>query len=153
MKPLLRELAGRLAPSPLRGEGRGEGPRGHVFLCNWYNAVNDIWTELFQEPEDHAGEMETSFMLYSHPQLVAKTESGALAADSGATAKTRFEAINRGWISITRPWHLLTTNSGSGNPHHAAPEKAEKMMKHLVDRLGGFLYELATAKLDDRFPY
>jgi len=139
MKPLLRELAGN--------------SQAHLFLCNWYNAVNDIYHDIFQEPEDHAGEMETSFGLAYFPHLVAKTESGAIAGDAGTTAKTRFDAINRGWVSITRPWHLLTTNTGSGNPHQASPEKAEIMMKHLVERLGGFLHELAVAEIDDRFPY
>lgn len=139
LKPLLRELAGK--------------KDAHVFLCNWYNALNDIYHEIFQEKEDHAGEMETSFGLAFFPDLVAKTGDGKLTADAGAIANTRFEAINRGWVSITRPWHLLTTNSGSGNPHQATAEKGQAMMQRLVERLGGFLHELATAKLDDRFPF
>jgi creatinine amidohydrolase len=97
--------------------------------------------------------METSFMLATHPHLVAKRPDGKLAADDGLAAKTRFEAINRGWVSITRPWHLLTTNSGSGNPHAASPEKAEKMLTLLAERLGTFLAELSVAKIDDKFPY
>jgi creatinine amidohydrolase len=139
MKPLLRELANRTP--------------AHVFLCAWYNALNDIYHEIFQEPEDHAGEMETSFGLAYFPHLVAKMADGKLAADDGTTKKTRFEAINRGWVSITRPWHLLTTNSGSGNPHHASAEKAEKLMEHMAVRLGGFLHELAVSPLDDKFPF
>lgn len=139
MKPLLRELAGKTS--------------AHVFLCAWYNALNDIYHEIFQEREDHAGEMETSFGLAYFPDLVAKTNDGKLTADSGAVSKSRFEAINRGWVSITRPWHLLTSNSGSGNPHHSSPEKARLMMDKLVERLGGFLHELATSHVDERFPF
>lgn len=138
-KPLLRELAGN--------------KDGHVFLCNWYTALNDIYHEIFQEKEDHAGEMETSFGLAYFPDLVAKTSDGQLTADGGAIAKTRFEAINRGWVSITRPWHLLTTNSGSGNPHQATAKKGQLMMQRLVERLGGFLHELATSPVDERFPF
>jgi creatinine amidohydrolase len=92
-------------------------------------------------------------MLYSHPHLVARTVAGKLAGDDGRTAESRFQAINRGWVSITRPWHLLTTNTGSGYPHAASPEKAKKMLDILVDRLGTFLVELAAAKVDERFPY
>jgi creatinine amidohydrolase len=139
MKPLLRELADKID--------------GHLFLCNWYTAANDAYAELMEHPDDHAGEMETSFILAYHPHLVAKTPDGKLAADDGATAKTRFEAINRGWVSISRPWHLLTTNSGAGYPHKAHPDKARKLMDLLVDRLGTFLVELSAAKLDERFPY
>ena len=139
LKPLLREIAGKKG--------------AHVFLCNWYNALNDIYHEIFQEKEDHAGEMETSFGLAFFPDLVGKGPDGKLIADAGSTNKTRFEAINRGWVSITRPWHLLTSNSGSGNPHQATADKGQLMMKHLVDRLGGFLHELATATIDERFPF
>jgi creatinine amidohydrolase len=139
MKPLLRELAGKTS--------------AHVFLCSWYQALNDVYHEVFQEREDHAGEMETSFGLRYFPHLVAKTEQGTLAADAGSTAKSRFEAINRGWVSITRPWHLLTTNSGSGNPHFSTAEKGELMMQRVVERLGGFLHELAASPLDEKFPF
>jgi creatinine amidohydrolase len=138
-KPLLRELAGK--------------KEAQLFLCNWYTALNDIYHEIFQENEDHAGEMETSFGLAYFPNLVAKTADGKLTADAGSTSKTRFEAINRGWVSITRPWHLLTTNSGSGNPHQATAEKGQRMMQVLVERLGGFLHELATTPVDERFPF
>jgi creatinine amidohydrolase len=72
--------------------------------------------------------METSFGLAFFPELVARNEDGSLAADDGETRESRFEAINRGWISMTRPWHLLTTNSGSGNPHAASKEKGEQLM-------------------------
>ena len=139
MKPLLRELAGKTS--------------AHLFLCNWYNAVNDRFLEIFSQPEDHAGEMETSFGLAYFPHLVATNPDGSFAADTGKTAETRFEAISRGWVSITRPWHLLTTNSGSGDPRAASPDKARQMMEVIVERLGTFLLELSHAPLDERFPY
>jgi creatinine amidohydrolase len=140
MKPLLRELADKID--------------GHLFLCNWYTVLSrDEAAEIFEHDDDHGGEMETSFILATHPHLVARRPDGKLAADDGKTAKTRFEAINRGWVGITRPWHLLTTNSGSGNPHAASAEKAEKMLAILAERLGAFLAELSAAKIDDKFPY
>jgi creatinine amidohydrolase len=139
MKPLLRELAGK---TPVQ-----------LFLCNWYKAFDDEYHNIFSAPEDHAGEMETSFALAYFPHLVGRDENGGLLADEGQTAKTRFEAVNRGWVSITRPWTLLTTNTGSGNPHAATAEKAERMMQLLVERLASFLVDLATAKIDKRFPF
>jgi creatinine amidohydrolase len=88
-----------------------------------------------------------------HPQLVAKNANGTLAADAGEIAKSRFEAVNRGWVSITRPWHLLTTNTGVGNPHAASADKARRMMDLLVPRLAQFLVELSASPLDERFPF
>lgn len=139
IKPLLRELYGSVS--------------AQIFLCNWYNCLNDVWNQFYQHPEDHAGEMETSFILGYLPQLVGKTADGKLIGDDGQVAKSRFEAVNRGWVSITRPWHLLTTNSGSGYPHAADGEKAQRMMKLLEERLGAFLLELSNSPLDDKFPF
>jgi creatinine amidohydrolase len=139
MKPLLRELADKID--------------GQLFLCNWYTVLKDEYAQLMEHPDDHAGEMETSFILAFYPHLVARTADGKLAADDGATAQTRFEAVNRGWVSITRPWHLLTTNSGAGYPHAAHPDKAHKLLDLLVERLSTFLVELSQARLDERFPY
>jgi len=139
MKPLLRELCNKT--------------EARLFLCNWYNALADIYHDIFKEKEDHAGEMESSFGLAFFPDLVARNEDGSLTADEGETRKTQFEAINRGWVSITRPWHLLTTNSGSGNPHAASADKGELLMQHLVERLGTFLLELSNATIDSQFPF
>jgi len=36
---------------------------------------------------------------------------------------------------MSRPWHLLTSNSGSGNPHAATAEKGQQMMDVLVERI------------------
>jgi creatinine amidohydrolase len=139
LKPVLRELHGQT--------------EAQLFLCNWYRVLADIERELFSEPDDHAGEMETSVILAYHPHLVARDADGRLAADAGATAKSRFDAVNRGWVSITRAWHLLTTNSGAGNPHAASAEKGLRMMDELVARLSTFLVELSASPLDERFPF
>jgi creatinine amidohydrolase len=139
LKGVLRELYGK---SPAK-----------LFLCNWYQVYLDVYHEIFRERDDHAGEMETSLALAYWPELVARRDDGTLTADEGRTAASRFEAVNRGWVSITRPWHLLTTNAGAGNPHAAAADKGRRVVEILVDRLSRFLVELSAATLDERFPY
>ncbi|MDR1959818.1 MAG: creatininase family protein [Planctomycetaceae bacterium] len=123
------------------------------FLCNWFQIVNDVYHDIFQEPEDHAGEMETSLILAVYPELVARDAQGNLTADDGVGKPTRFEAVNRGWIGMVRPWHLFTTNTGHGYPHHASPEKGEKIIDVIVQRLSAFLVELSNSPIDDQFPY
>lgn len=139
LKPLLRELHGRT--------------QCHLFLCNWYQMVADAYGEIFERPDDHAGEMETSFALCHFPELVARTPTGELTADEGAKRDCRFEAVRRGWVSLTRPWHLLTTNTGAGNPHAATAEKGQRLTELVVARLGSFLIELAQSPVDERFPF
>lgn len=140
-KPVLRELQGQTDVQ--------------LFLCDWFRGItSDIQKEIFENAGDHAGEMETAFALAFFPDLVARDpKTGAIHADDGSVASTRFEALNEGWVSITRPWHLLTSNTGSGNPHPATAEKGHRLMEVLVERLSHFLIELAKSEVDDRFPY
>jgi creatinine amidohydrolase len=120
----------------------------HLFLCNWYKVSSDVYSSIFDEKDDHAGEMETSMGLAHFPQLVTLDQ-----ADAGAVRLSRFEAVNRGWVELTRPWHLLTTNSGAGDPRAATAEKGEKLTAVVVERVGRFLCELATSELDEAFPF
>ncbi|MAE62870.1 MAG: creatininase [Phycisphaeraceae bacterium] len=139
LKPLLRELYGRTS--------------AHLFLCDWYRILGAGDVDIFDEPEDHAGEMETSLALACFPDLVDRGPDGSITADEGRKTPMRFEALNEGWVSITRAWHLLTTNSGAGNPHAASADKGERALKLLEDRLAKFLVELSDADVDDRFPF
>jgi len=124
-----------------------------LFLCDWFRVFGDVYHEIFEEPDDHGGEMETSLMLALSPELVGRDANGRLIADDGVKRKTRFEAVNRGWVGVTRSWHLLTTNTGAGNPHKASAEKGEKVLRVLVERVAGFLVELSNSPLDDTFPF
>ncbi len=139
LKPILRELYGKTDV--------------HLFLCNWYQMVRDAATAIFDVPDDHAGEMETSLILAHRPELVARRSDGSLRADEGRTRPFRFEALEKGWVGISRPWHLLTTQSGSGNPHAATAEKGERLMEVIAERLVPFLVELSQSPLDDTFPF
>jgi len=139
-KPLLRELHGK---TPVQ-----------LFLCDWFRGlIGDVKKSIFKEADDHAGEVETSLALAYFDQFVRKNADGSLAADEGVTAETRLAAVNSGWVTITRPWHLLTTNSGAGNPHAATAEKGRQLMDVMVARLSGFLVELAVTEIDSRFPF
>ncbi len=139
MKPFLREMYGQT--------------EAKLFCCNWWQMVSDVAAEVLEQPEDHAGEMETSILLATRPELVARESDGRLAADAGTKRPCRFEAVERGWVSLTRPWHLLTTNAGSANPHAATAEKGELILQAIVDRLAPFLVELSEAEVDASFPY
>src|SRR6056297_2736691 len=139
LKPFLREMSGN-TPAQL-------------FLCDWFRMVGDRYEELFDAPEDHAGEMETSLGLAFFPEFVVRDSEGNLRADDGAIQSTRFAAVNEKWVSITRPWHLLTKQTGSGNPHAATAQKGQQVMDLIVERLAPFLLELSNAELDKTFPF
>lgn len=140
-KPLLRELYGQ---TPVQ-----------LFLCDWFRGLTaDVQRMIFSSPGDHAGEMETSLGLAFFQHLVqVDPQSGKLHADAGETRNTQLEGVNQGWVSISRPWHLLTTNTGAGNPHPATAEKGHKLMEVMVTRLSEFLVDLAKLPLNETFPY
>jgi creatinine amidohydrolase len=139
LKPMLRELYGHTSVQ--------------IFFCNWFQMIRDVAADVCQFPEDHAGEMETSMILSFRPELVAHHPDGRLAADPGQVRPFAFEALEKGWVGITRPWHLLTTNSGSGNPHAATAEKAQQLTQAIVDRIAPFLAQLAAADAKPPFPF
>jgi creatinine amidohydrolase len=121
-----------------------------VFLCvcDWYRMAADLVGSIFDHPGEHADEVETSLGLAFFPDLVHPE-----LADDGAARPCRLEAVNRGWVSITRPWHLVSKNTGLGDPAGATAEKGRRLMEALAERLAGFLVELAAAPMDETFPY
>ncbi|MFO0880497.1 MAG: creatininase family protein [Gemmataceae bacterium] len=134
LKPLMRQLHHRT----------------DVFLClcDWFRMAADLYPTIFEKPGEHADEVETSLGLAYFPDLMQPD-----LADNGAARPTRFEAINRGWVSITRPWHLVSQNTGLGDPKAATAAKGEKLMDLLSQRLGTFLADLAQADPSGDFPY
>lgn len=124
----------------------------HLFVCNWWEVVADRAADIFDAPEDHAGEMETSIMLSAYPELVARDADGNLAAADGSVQPCRFEAVRRGWVRISRPWHALTESTGSGDPRAATAAKGQAVLELLAERIGSFLVELSESEIDDAFP-
>ena len=134
LKPLMRELHHRTSV--------------FLCLCDWFRMATDQYAKIFVKPGEHADEVETSLGLAFFPELL-KPEL----ADDGAAAPSQLEAINRGWISITRPWHLVSKNTGLGDPSAATAEKGRLLMDLLVERLSAFLVQLSAAPMDEQFPY
>jgi creatinine amidohydrolase len=134
LKPLLRELHHRT--------------KVFLCLCDWFRMATDSYPNIFDQPGEHADEVETSLGLAFFPELLRMQQ-----ADAGKERPTRLDAVNRGWVSISRPWHLATTNTGLGDPGQATADKGRKLMNALVDRLGRFLIDLSALPMSDSFPY
>ena len=125
-------------------------PRTSVFVClvDWWKVGSDKLREIFENPGEHADEMETSVGMALFGDLVRLSQAG-----DGGVYSSRFEAINKGWVSIARPWHLVTKDSTHGDPRPSSREKGEAYVKVVVDRLAEFVTNLAKTPLDDSFPY
>jgi creatinine amidohydrolase len=133
-KPLLRELFRRTSV--------------HMFLVEWWNVASEVAAEIFEEGGEHANEMETSLVLHLRPELVDSENMG-----HGRTKPSRLTAVNEGWAWIARPWHLLTEDSGVGDPAAASAEKGARFLEAVAERVCSFLVELSAAEIDNTFPY
>lgn len=116
-----------------------------LFVCwvNWYQVVD--WNEYFDDPGDHAGEMETSAMLHIRPDLVRPlTEAG-----SGKAKKIGISGFAEGWVTSQRSWTKVTRDTGVGNPALATAEKGQKYLNDCIDKLATFLIELHETQVSE----
>jgi len=123
-------------------------PRFDAFiaLSEWYAVAGDVEAEVMETSErGHACEMETSSMLYLFPEGVDMS-----AAEPTRTRKTVFS--NRA-LQFVSPWHVLTVNTGIGDPTKATAEKGRRMLEAAIDRVATALKELSDEPYNDMFPF
>lgn len=115
-----------------------------MFLCfsNWFQWGET--SEYFEEPGDHAGEMESSLMLHLKPELVLdKVHWG-----DGKEKKNKIKAFQEGWVWAERPWSQVSEDTGIGNPKPATAEKGERFFKDLTEKMGTLIYDICMADKD-----
>lgn len=105
---------------------------------NWFRMKEQ--EEFFEEKDDHAGEMETSIMMYMQPELVLPLEE----AGEGKSHRFTLKELHEGWAWTQREWTKATSDTGVGNPKKASQEKGKKYLDFLERKIGTFLYELDT---------
>ena len=116
-------------------------PRVDVFIStiNWWSCLDS--SAYFDEPGDHAGELETSVMMAIAPHgMRPVSEAGA-----GKARKFRIAGLREGWAWAPRKWTEVTDDTGVGNPAKATREKGEKFLDAVTERIAGYLVELAAA--------
>lgn len=121
-----------------------------AFVCTveWWKLSADRAAEIFEQIGDHADEVETSVALALFGDMVHMADCGA-----GRVNPTRIEGLNEGYAWSTRAWHLLTPDTGVGDPRQATREKGEKLIEVIVERVGQLLADLSKVEYDERFPY
>lgn len=119
-------------------------PEMFLCSCNWYQAVDQ--KNFFENKDDHAGEMETSFILAIRPDLVQLKEAG-----DGKAKKFKIKAIREGWAWAERKWSQVTADTGVGDPRKATAEKGEAYLKEVVTKVGEFFIQVATTPIADLY--
>ena len=118
-----------------------------LFACsvNWYLAGGPL--EYFDDPGDHAGDLETSMMLHLNPQWVRPLSE----AGDGAARQFRFAAFKEGWATAQRQWSQVTSDTGVGDPSKATAAKGKAYFDACANKIADFLVELAQTPRNDLY--
>lgn len=118
-----------------------------IVVANFYQMVPEVCESIFDEPGDHAGEMETSLLMHFNPELVEMPRAGR-----GERVPFVIEGINQPGVWTPRPWSHCHPDTGSGDPSAATAEKGEKYFKAVTVALADLFVNLAEAEKGD-LPY
>ena len=94
--------------------------------------------EYFDQPGDHADEIETSVMMHYHPELVRLEEAG-----EGRSRQFAIPALREGKVWMPRHWTLVTEDTGIGNPALSTAEKGRRFADACADGFAQFLRDFA----------
>ncbi|MDT0645841.1 creatininase family protein [Zunongwangia sp. F260] len=116
-----------------------------VFICsvNWWQSVDAH--PYFQEPGDHAGELETATVMHLAPDLVLPLNE----AGDGAAKTYKIKGLKEGWVTAQRKWTEITKDTGVGNPKAATAEKGAAFFSATTSMISDFLKDLHAADLND----
>ncbi len=120
-------------------------PEMWLFQANFYQIR--LPERIFDEPDDHAGEMETSLMLYLFPELVLPLEE----AGDGTSKKIRIKALDEKWGWAEREWSKTTRDTGVGNPKKATREKGEKYFRYVTREVAGLFVEVSRMSREEAY--
>ncbi|HPB78087.1 MAG: creatininase family protein [Bacteroidales bacterium] len=110
-----------------------------MFICmvNWWRVCPV--KEYFDNPGDHADEMETSAMMAIRPELVLPLEY----AGSGKEHRFTIKGLREKWAWISRRWIYTTDDTGVGDPSLSTPEKGKRFLEDCIDEVAAFLEDFS----------
>ena len=110
-----------------------------IVSSEWYTVLPG--KEWFDDPGDHADELETSVMMHYHPELVNIKEAG-----DGKSHPFALESLRNKTAWLPRHWTKVTSDTGIGNPRLATAEKGRRFAKAVAAKYALLLKELASVK-------
>ena len=111
-----------------------------VAASEWYKAAPA--KEYFDNPGDHADEVETSVMMHYHPELVDLREAG-----EGRAGGFRSELLRKGVAWIPRDWRKVSCDTGIGSPKCATAEKGARFAGAVTDIYARLIDDLMVPDL------
>jgi len=119
-----------------------------VGACGFGAFSETLYRELFFDASPHAGDFETSVMMYYEPELVRDSERRPAAMNSPI-----LDALASGRVSSVRNWAQLMPESCGGRPDEATAEKGRRFAQNDAAGLADFLVTLSRSPWHPGFPY
>lgn len=107
--------------------------------CEWYKVAD--FKHIIDMPGEHADEVETSVMLYFHPELVDMDKAG-----DGASCKPALQSLAEGVIWMPRNWNEISTDTGVGNPKKSTSEKGKQIAAMVINKLSNIIIDMGNYK-------
>ncbi len=120
-------------------------PQLFLSAINWYHVLDG--KKYFDEPGDHAGEMETSVMMSIAADLLLPLSE----AGTGSGRPFKLQGLREGWAWAQRDWVKATVDTGVGDPSQASAEKGQAFLDDLTQKIAGYLVELAKSDISDLY--
>jgi creatinine amidohydrolase len=118
-----------------------------VVVANFYEMVPDVKRDVFENPGDHADELETSLLLHLCPDLVELPRAGA-----GGRRPFAIDGLVQPGVWTPRPWSKSHPDTGSGDPSRATAEKGHRYFEAVTLAIAELLVGLAKAR-KGQLPY
>ena len=117
-----------------------------IAMVNWWR-VRPV-AQYFDNPGDHADEMETSSLMALYPHLVLPLEK----AGPGKEHRFKIKGLREKWAWIPRRWIYTTDDTGVGDPSASTPEKGQRFVNDCIKEVAGFLVDFARIeKMEDLY--
>lgn len=111
-----------------------------IVIVDWFKV--EPQESYFEVKDDHAGEQETSVLMYYRPELVDLAVAG-----KGDYTPFRSESLNKGIGWTPRNWMKVSTDTGTADPTRATAQKGERYAKAVVDKIVRLFSEVVKEEI------
>jgi len=112
-----------------------------IVVANFWQVRLPEGLAIFEEPGDHAGELETSLLLYLRPEAVVMEQAG-----DGTKKPFAIKEIAAAGAWTPRPWSFTHPDTGDGNPAKSSAEKGRRYFQLVTSGLADLMVALSQAK-------
>lgn len=111
-----------------------------ILVVDFWKIRLDAMAEIFSDPGDHAGDLETSLMLHLQPELVHMEAAGR-----GNRRPFGFSSMGPCGAWTPRPWSQVHPDTGSGNPKGATAEKGAVYFQRVTKELSQLITDFIAS--------